>query len=58
LSTAAQTQYLVAALKARDRELDQALAQVATEAQQVPEHTLPTLCRESLTGFFAPAPIR
>ena len=52
LSTAAQTQCLMAALKVRDRELDQALARVAQEAQQVPGPTFQTLWRENLTGFY------
>jgi uncharacterized protein YecT (DUF1311 family) len=52
LSTAAQTQCLLAALKDRDRELDQALARVAQEAQQVPGPTFQTLWRENLKGFY------
>ena len=52
LSTAAQTQCLMAALKDRDRELDQALARVAQEAKQVPGPTFQTLWRENLTGFY------
>jgi len=52
LSTAAQTQCLMAALKDRDRELEQALARVAKEAKQVPGPTFQSLWRENLTGFY------
>lgn len=42
----------MAALKDRDRELDQALARVVQEAQQVPGPTFQTLWRENITGFY------
>jgi hypothetical protein len=52
LSTAAQTQCQMATLKARDRELDLALARVAREAQQIPGPTFQALWRDNLTGFY------
>lgn len=52
LSTAAQTQCLMAALQAQDRAVDQALARVAQEAKQVPGPTFHPLWRENLTSFY------
>ncbi len=51
-STVAQTRCLETALKASDRQLDQALTRVAQEARQVPGATYKTLWRESLTNFY------
>ena len=55
LSTVAQTRWLETALKASDRQLDQALTRVSQEARQVPGATYQTLWRESLTSFYRPS---
>ena len=52
LSTPAQTQCLLSALQVRDREMDQALAQVVREAKEVPGPTFQTLWQENLTSFY------
>ncbi|MCP9823986.1 lysozyme inhibitor LprI family protein [Synechococcus sp. EJ6-Ellesmere] len=51
-STVAETRCVMQALQAMDRELEKALARVASEARQVPSETFQTLWRDNLTGFY------
>jgi uncharacterized protein YecT (DUF1311 family) len=51
-STLAETRCVMEALQAMDRELEKALARVASEAMQVPSETFQTLWRDNLTGFY------
>lgn len=56
LSTADQTQCLIKALEASDRQLQQALIAVAKEAKQIPGPTFQSLWQENLKGFYNTSP--
>jgi hypothetical protein len=51
-STVAETRCAMEALLAMERELETALARVASEASQVPSETFQTLWRDKLTDFY------
>ena len=51
-STVEETGCVIAALKAMDQRLEQALEAVALEARAVPSEVFQTLWRDNLTGFY------
>ena len=51
-STVEETGCVIAALKAMDQRLEQALEAVALEALEVPSEVFQTLWRDNLTGFY------